>query len=545
MRNINIIIYTLIILSSQKLLSQTDEDVIRYSNITDGGTSRFIGLSGAMGALGGDISCASSNPAGLGIMLRSDLNFSFGLNFANTITQFNNNTSKLFSPALTFNFLGISGTSVDKKNVNNRYTLAITLNQLQNFNQEIEIKGRATKGKSLTLDMLDYAKGTSYQNLDYTYEGAAYYTYLIDLLDTNNLNSYFSYIDTSKSFLQQNKISKSGRINELNFSFAYSINDDVYLGISMGIPFLKFAYNSDYAEIDDENQMYIIKNPDNTFSSSYPYAVNYYQEHGGIKDFHYQTTYTTTATGFNIKLGGIWRAANFLRIGLYYQSPTWYKAKDVYYYMLTTNWDEGKTITTQQPENGGIYNYRIITPSKASIAVSNIIKNMMSINAEYQLINYGAGLLKSTDIGVFDNANKAIKEKYKFTGNLKCGIELNTKPIIFRIGWASYGSPFGNQIVGNYVKNSFSFGIGFKTTNFYYDLAIVKTFIGKQEYYMYNPKYVDKANIQFNLTQIVFSIGLIGNRYDEQIDYNKYQGRFDEQYDYDRNKQEPPKQIPY
>ena len=33
------------------------------------GTARFVGMGGAMGALGGDISVISSNPAGIGLFL--------------------------------------------------------------------------------------------------------------------------------------------------------------------------------------------------------------------------------------------------------------------------------------------------------------------------------------------------------------------------------------------------------------------------------------------------------------------------------------------
>ncbi|GIV26423.1 MAG: hemin receptor [Bacteroidia bacterium] len=512
----------LLIITYHSSFSQNDEDVIRYSNIGIGGTPRFLALGGAMGALGGDMSCASYNPAGLGISIRSDLNFAFGLNFANTRTDMNGFKNQQLSPALTFNFLGLSGTAADSKNPDNRYTFAFTLNQLQNFNQEIEIKGRPTKGKSITLDMLDNAKGKSLNNLDPLYEGMAYNIYVLDLLDTNNLNSYFSYIDTSKSFLQQNKISKSGRINELAFSFGYSIEDRVYLGGTLAVPFLKFSYQSDYAEIDDENQMYIKMNSDSTFTSSYSYPVFYYKGLGGIKEFHYQTTYTTTATGVNIKIGAIWRASDFIRIGLYYHSPTWYKAKDVYFYDFSSTWDEGQSFSYTVPEGGGLYNYRITTPSKIGIALSGIYSNKMSFNCDYELVDYRRGSLRSSDIGVFDNANKALREKYTMTGNLKAGIELNTKPIIFRIGWASYGSPFGQQISGNYVRNAFSIGAGFKTSDFYFDLAIIKAYAGKQVFYMYNPKYSDPANIQLNLTQIIFSIGLIGKRYDENIDYEKY-----------------------
>ena len=528
------------------LEAQTDEDVIRYSNIGSGGTGRYVGLSGAMGALGGDMSSASVNPAGLGLYLKSDLNFSFGMHLANTISQFNSHTEKKLSPAFVFNFLGLSGVSADRRHPENRHVLAVTYNQLQNFNQDILIKGRSTRGKSMTLDMLDYAKGKSYRNLDALYEGAAYNTYLIDMLDTNNFNSYFSYIDTSKSFLQQKAISTSGRINELCFSYAYTINDNVYLGASIGVPFLKYSYQSDYAEIDDNNEMKIIKNPNGSMTSSYSYQVNYYQGLGGIKDFHYQSTYTTTATGICIKIGSIWRLSDYFRCGLYYHSPTWYKSKDIYYYVWMTNWDEGKSISITVPNGQGVYNYDITTPSKIGIAISGIIDKKLSMNADYELIDYRRGLLKSRDVGVFDNANKALKEKYILTGNLRVGVELNTKPVMFRAGWASYGSPFGAQITGNYVRNSFSIGGGFKTTNFYFDIALVKTYIGKQIYYMYNPLYVDPTNIRLNLTQIVFTIGLIGTRYDEKVDESKYNPPDNQQVplpDRSRDTQKP--KIPY
>ena len=42
------------------------------------GTARFVGMGGAMGALGGDISVMSSNPAGIGIFRSNDVSVSFG-----------------------------------------------------------------------------------------------------------------------------------------------------------------------------------------------------------------------------------------------------------------------------------------------------------------------------------------------------------------------------------------------------------------------------------------------------------------------------------
>ncbi|HSH66758.1 MAG TPA: hypothetical protein VLB84_13425, partial [Bacteroidia bacterium] len=47
--------------------SQNDIDAMRYSQLTFGGTARFNSMAGSMGALGGDISTLSFNPAGIGI----------------------------------------------------------------------------------------------------------------------------------------------------------------------------------------------------------------------------------------------------------------------------------------------------------------------------------------------------------------------------------------------------------------------------------------------------------------------------------------------
>ena len=42
------------------------------------GTARYVGMGGAMEALGADISTMSTNPAGIGLFRRSSASFSFG-----------------------------------------------------------------------------------------------------------------------------------------------------------------------------------------------------------------------------------------------------------------------------------------------------------------------------------------------------------------------------------------------------------------------------------------------------------------------------------
>lgn len=43
------------------------------------GTARYIGMGGALDALGADISTISSNPAGIGLFRHSSANVSFGI----------------------------------------------------------------------------------------------------------------------------------------------------------------------------------------------------------------------------------------------------------------------------------------------------------------------------------------------------------------------------------------------------------------------------------------------------------------------------------
>lgn len=43
------------------------------------GTARYVGMGGAMEALGADISTIGTNPAGVGLCRRSSVNFSVGM----------------------------------------------------------------------------------------------------------------------------------------------------------------------------------------------------------------------------------------------------------------------------------------------------------------------------------------------------------------------------------------------------------------------------------------------------------------------------------
>ena len=80
--------------------AQYAENALRFSQTFIGGSARMRGLGGAQTSLGGDISAASGNPAGLGFYNRSEFSISPSLRFANATSTFLGNTTKSITPIL-------------------------------------------------------------------------------------------------------------------------------------------------------------------------------------------------------------------------------------------------------------------------------------------------------------------------------------------------------------------------------------------------------------------------------------------------------------
>ena len=77
-----------LLFAAVQLNAQSTYDVIPIFNNDLTGTARFVGMGGAMSALGGDISVMSTNPAGIGIYRSNDLNASLSLGTLNTDSKF-------------------------------------------------------------------------------------------------------------------------------------------------------------------------------------------------------------------------------------------------------------------------------------------------------------------------------------------------------------------------------------------------------------------------------------------------------------------------
>ena len=83
------IIFLSLIIISFSVKGQNEFDAFRYSSQSMFGTAKATSMSGALGSLGGDFSCLSYNPAGLGMYQYTEISFSPSFSLNNS-TSYNN-----------------------------------------------------------------------------------------------------------------------------------------------------------------------------------------------------------------------------------------------------------------------------------------------------------------------------------------------------------------------------------------------------------------------------------------------------------------------
>lgn len=86
--------------------AQTVYDAAKIAGRELNGTARFVGMGGAMSALGGDISTIRTNPAGIGIYRSNDLMTTFGYSLTSTESNYEGNKFNMDKARWTFDNLG-------------------------------------------------------------------------------------------------------------------------------------------------------------------------------------------------------------------------------------------------------------------------------------------------------------------------------------------------------------------------------------------------------------------------------------------------------
>ena len=123
--------------------SQTYEDALRYNSFNHEGTSRFNSMGGAFGALGGDVSAISINPASSSIFIDSEIAFS--LNYKNQKINNTLNGSNSKSKNDLYSIGGIGAVLV-YENRKSKLSIGYNLNVIGDFNSSFNLSGNNNNG---------------------------------------------------------------------------------------------------------------------------------------------------------------------------------------------------------------------------------------------------------------------------------------------------------------------------------------------------------------------------------------------------------------
>ena len=470
------------------LKSQNAVDALRYSRIFYGGTARFQGLGGAFGAVGADFSTVAVNPAGIGLFKSSEFTLSPAFWLGHTNSSYNGISSTDNRADLSLGDLGLVfsfKTNTKEESAGVKFiNIGIGLNRQNDFNNRIYIAGQNNSSSLLTnwVQILNSQPGVvdgNYINDNFPFDIApAYNTGLIFYDSTNKVYAN----DAPKGGVYQQKwISTSGSINELDFSLGTNINDMFYIGLTIGVPTLRYYESSNYQETRTDT------------------AIHYFRQ------MNYHQMLETHGTGINLKAGLIYRPASWVRIGVAVHTPT-------YYSNMRDNWNsyvdaqfDPPLVSNIQSSPDGVNNYQMTTPFRAIGSLAFIISKYGLVSAEYEYVNYNQARISATGED-FSGVTTSIKNDYTSPVIIRAGTEWRISDFRIRGGFGYSGSPYKSGI-NTGERYMASGGIGYRGKHLFADISYVWSQMS-ENYYLYDMTLVNPATIKYSTHSATITLGV-------------------------------------
>ncbi|MEH6406963.1 MAG: transporter, partial [Leeuwenhoekiella sp.] len=319
--------------------SQTISDAVRYTNQNITGTARYQGVSGAFGALGGDLSALNNNPASSAIFLNSYASVTAAVDFYDNNTNYFNGLSSSNESDLNFNQAGGVFILNNNQESSGFKKLAFSFNYDRTANFDNSFLARGTTSTSIDSYFLNSAQGVPLDLLQtqdnesisdlYQYLGEnesyssqqaflGYQGFIIDPVeDTSNNTDYTSNL-SSGNFDQDYSSVSTGYSGKASFNVATQYGKKLYLGLNLNSHFIDYRQTTVLFE-------------DNSNAGS------------DVNSIRFENYLSTLGNGFSFQLGGILAATPSLRLGLTYDSPTWYNIKEETTQSLRTEGTNGST----------------------------------------------------------------------------------------------------------------------------------------------------------------------------------------------------------
>lgn len=513
----------LIILSAFGLSAMAQDPYLNNTiiNSTDlFGTSRYVSMGGAMGALGADLSVISSNPAGLGLITKNEMSFTAGASWLA-----NHSASAMASGTYAqFNQIGAVASFKGNDRVRN---INLSFNYQKKADYSNSFFGETFTAASWA-DQLYGLSNEAYENRHSLYGNSdTYFSTLYGLAD--NCGLFRDKIVKNPSDPNSTLSVSSGMLSAYELNLSMNLDNRCFFGVTLGLDNVNYRRLTDYWEQRTD-------------------------ELGRIQDFGYVNEQIITGNGFNFKFGAIVRPfeSSPFRIGFTVETPTWYTLKYVDDQSLTTRyqWDRTAQDIVYDLSPDGYHDhyvydlsdsyinyleYNITTPWKVRAQMGSTISTNIAWGLEYEYVNYPGTTMKyPSAYGGYtadEDFNYMTELMLRPQHTMRAGLEF--KPISslsLRAGynyitstttpdssWDPYFSdsaisyPTGLDYMNLSDTQILTFGLGFRHKWLYVDLAY-KYRMQNGEYYAFNSYYsnvdMDPIPVDLSTHSIIGTLGV-------------------------------------
>ncbi|MEY8684751.1 TonB-dependent receptor [Bacteroides sp. AN502(2024)] len=529
-------------------MAQTIYDGAKLTGKDLNGTARFVGMGGAMGALGGDISTIGTNPAGIGLYRSSDVMTSFGFSLYGNESQY---LGKKFNSDLTkgdFNNIGFVFSSKIGNETPLRFVnFGFNYHRAKSFNNNMRMEGNLGLYSQTYLMAFQAAGITQWGDFPYMDNSIGWLSILgadagliRDITITEGENNIpYTYKDEQGNDVQYKDINgnplyispgrfegmldngyanfrseERGGIDQYDFNVSFNFNDRAYLGVTLG------AYSVDYNKY--------------TF-----YDENY----GNGEGYNLQSWNRIKGSGFDVKLGAIIRPFEYspFRVGLAIHTPIFYRLEyktsaqvisDVM--NLVTGEIKGYDVKSWDNLSGKgdmVRSFNFQTPWTYNVSVGYTVGKSLALGAEYEYKDYSSMKFKDTEgyssAYEFENSTTSM---LKGVSTVRLGLEYKVIPqFAFRAGYNYSTAAFREDAFKDLTTNSiqtdtdfsnsksmsnYTLGIGYRGSMFYADLAY-KFSTYKEDFYPFvngvggtdigSPEATKVTNTR---SQVLFTVGM-------------------------------------
>lgn len=451
--------------------SQGVQDMFRFSQPGYLGQGRYVGVAGAMGAMGNDMTAISFNPAAASIFRSDEFGVSVSFYNAQGTADYFDQSNIQDASRFLLNNLGY----LKKIKEDDPYssTFSITYNQHVNYQerQVVTVDNPMSSNIDAWIVSADNIPPWQLYDRGLYEEGAAYFSYLIDY---DTLGG--GYTSVALGLPRQTvEIERTGNKGEINIAYADVYNEKWHWGVSFQVPTIRFR---DYVNLTESG-------------------------FGGdsITGFSKESYFATDGAGIGATFGIIYKPSHAVRLGASIKTP------EVLF--LTGGWET--TITTQFanspfPEATAVgnddYNYTAYTAPIFSLSSGFVFKKYGFIDVDFSYIPYTWSSYSSLGDGVNTDINNLMDDAI----NLKIGGEVRADRFYFRGGYNLLSSPYtfeGN--VGQ--RNIIGLGVGYRKPGYSIDLGY-QNVQQTDRYFPYSGEFTDPVNTELVQNNVMISFNL-------------------------------------